>query len=131
MAIIMSIVIVMSYAELPVQDLLVDLASRIRSERLNRDLTQQQLADGAGVSVDTIRNLEAGDNTTLAVFVKVLRALGLEGRLELLIPAPMPSPIQVAEREGRVRERASGSRTSVPLEWTFEDPPDGSPPVSP
>ncbi len=126
----MVIVMVMDYQSLPIGELLEDLAKRVRSERLNRNLTQRELADNAGVSVDTIRSLESGGNATLAVFVKVLRALDLDDRLALLIPAPTASPIQVAQREGYVRERASGSRSpGRSTEWQFEDAPDGSPPV--
>ena len=123
-------VMVMDYTTMPIGEILEDLAMRVRSERLNRNLTQRQLAHDVGVSVDTIRNLESRGNATLAVFVKVLRGLELDGRLALLMPAPTASPIQVAQRRGHARERASGSRvSSTTTEWEFEDAPDGAPPV--
>lgn len=121
---------VMRFDELPVGEVLEELAVGVRTERLNQNLTQQTLADRAGVSVDTVRKLESGGNATLSVFVKVLRGLGLDGRLELLMPPAAASPIDVARREGRVRERASGTRSTASSPWVFEDPPEGDPPVA-
>lgn len=116
------------FDELPIGQVLEELADRVRTERLNQNLTQQALADTAGVSVDTVRKLESGGNATLVVFVKVLRGLGLEGRLELLLPARPVSPIEVARREGHVRTRASGSRSPDPQPFSFENAPEGTPP---
>jgi putative transcriptional regulator len=123
---------IMSYSDMPVGEVLDEISKGLRFERLNQNLTQSALAERAGVAVDTIRSLEAGGNATLAVLVKVMRGLGLDGRLELLLPTPTASPIDVAKRDGRVRERATGSRVSTPIgPWAFADAPDGLPPVAP
>jgi putative transcriptional regulator len=120
---------IMNTTEMPVGQILAELARRLKTERLNQNMTQQDLADRAGVSVDTVRSIESAGNATLAVLAKLLRALGLDERLQMLVPTIDVSPIQVAKREGHVRERATGTRTvGTEAEWRFADAPRGTPP---
>jgi transcriptional regulator with XRE-family HTH domain len=120
---------VMNNTEEPVGAILAELAARLRTERLNQNMTQRDLADRAGTSTDTVRSIETGGNVTLAVLVKVLRGLGMDERLYLLVPSAAVSPIEVAKRDGRVRKRATGARTvGDDAEWRFVDAPDGRPP---
>lgn len=84
------------------------LGERLRRHRLRRDITQEQLAERAGLSVSTIKGLEAGRGR-LDSLVAVLRELQqLEG-LNAFLPDPGISPLQLAERRGKPRQRASGS----------------------
>jgi putative transcriptional regulator len=85
-----------------------ELGGRIARLRLDRNLTQQQLADEAGVSRHTLLRLEDGHGVTLSALVRVLRALELLDGLETLVPQPLPSPLEQLEREGGQRRRASG-----------------------
>ncbi len=87
---------------------LAELGARVRRERLQRNQTQQQLAEEAGVSKRTLERLEAGESTQLSSFVRIARALGLLERFEALLPEPLPSPIERLELGGKQRERASG-----------------------
>ena len=89
---------------------LAALGERLAQRRLRRDLTQQQLADEAGVSRRTLVRLEAGESTQLTNLVRVLRALGLLENLPALVPAPGPSPLQQLRNRGKRRKRASGKR---------------------
>lgn len=60
----------------------MDMSKSIREERGRLGLTQSELAHGAGVSLPTIQNIEAGRaNPSLATLNAVLDALGL--RLEI------------------------------------------------
>jgi len=86
---------------------LVELGRRIASTRLEANRSQTHVAREAGVSVRTLARLEAGEPTSMVNFVRVLRALGLAGRLGELVPEPVPSPIERLKLEGRKRERAS------------------------
>lgn len=54
------------------------LATEIRSARKAQNMTQEQLADRGGVSLRTIRNLEAGKPVQPGTLGLVLRALGIE-----------------------------------------------------
>jgi transcriptional regulator with XRE-family HTH domain len=87
------------------------LGERLLRTRLERDMTQAQLAELAGVGKRTIERLEAGSvGTQLSVFIRVCRVLGLLERLEVFIPEPVPSPIQQLKLHGKRRKRASGKR---------------------
>lgn len=95
------------------ETVLRELGARIERTRLERDLTQAQVADTASVGLNTLRRLEAGRGATLTNLVRVLRALDLVDGLDRLVPEPVESPIQQLRRARRVRQRASG-RTPPP-----------------
>jgi transcriptional regulator with XRE-family HTH domain len=93
------------------RELLTELGQRLRDARLERNLSQEELAERAGIGRITLQRMEAGRSPSLVNFVGVLRALDLLGGLERLLPAPAPSPIDQLERRGRRRQRAGSPRT--------------------
>jgi putative transcriptional regulator len=100
------------------------LATRLVQMRLNKNWSQSYLATEAGVSVATLRRLEAGHSIGLASWLAVLETLGLAERLDFLLPPPAADPLAEAERERqnyrRARRRASS--TKPPAEnstWTW------------
>lgn len=94
--------------------ILQDLGSRLARTRLRADLTQEQLAERAGVSVSTVRRLEAGEGSQLTAFLAVLRALGLEQALDAALPQATPGPVEVLDHRGSARQRASGRGVDTP-----------------
>jgi transcriptional regulator with XRE-family HTH domain len=85
------------------------LGGRLAELRLERDLSQAQVANQAGVSKRTVERLESGSvGTQLSGFIRVCRALDLLGGFELLVPEPVASPIAQLKLRGRKRKRASG-----------------------
>jgi len=60
------------------------LCGRLRTERLAQNLTQAELAQRAGVGVNTVSNMEAGRNISLDVVVRVAMVLGRDGELKAL-----------------------------------------------
>lgn len=88
------------------EDVLSELGRRLRRHRLNRNLTQVEVATLAGVSVGSVASVEAGSNTSLGIVVRLMRALGLVTRLDLMVPDPEVSPLQLAATEGVERQRA-------------------------
>lgn len=90
--------------------ILGEIGGRLRTERLNRNLTIEDVANRAGVSVKTVRNVESGDNHSVATLLRLLRALGLLSRVDALLPEPGLSPIELAKLRGKPRQRATGSR---------------------
>ncbi len=103
---------------------LAQLGERLARCRLNRNQTQDEVAAEAGVSKRTVERLEAGHSAQLSNLIRVLRALGLLGNLDRLVPEPLPSPMQQLELQGRVRERASKPRATGEAEdkeWTWGD----------
>ncbi len=106
------------------QAVLRELGGRLARVRLERNLTQAQLAEQAGVSKRTVERLESGSVATqLSGFLRVCRVLDLVERLELLVPEPVPSPIDQLKLRGRERQRASAKRTTKagPKTWQWGD----------
>lgn len=92
-----------NFADAAVLQLIGEGISRYR---LNRNLTQTQLADDAGVSLSTLNRMESGSSSQINNLVRVLRALNLLENIGLLIPEPATSPIQQAKLAGKTRQRA-------------------------
>lgn len=70
-----------------------ELGQRIRSRRLTLGLTQQSLAEIAGLSVHGLSNLESGKgNPTLAVLNHLADALGLDLCLDVRRPGDLGAP---------------------------------------
>ncbi|MGH9075803.1 MAG: helix-turn-helix domain-containing protein [Acidimicrobiales bacterium] len=101
-----------------------ELGDRLARTRLEHNITQQGLATEAGVSKSTVERLEAGGETKLSSFIRVLRVLGLLDQLDRLVPEPLPSPIEALKRQGKARRRATpapkadGTQSAT---WTWGD----------
>lgn len=100
----------MEYEKMSDAAVLQELGERLRRVRLNRDITQAELARRAGVSRRTLQKAEDGEVTTLETFVAILRGLGLIAQIGQLLPESLPSPVQLARLQSRARQRASGKR---------------------
>lgn len=85
------------------------LGRRLKQARLNRDLTQLEVAERAGLSRKAVLNAEKG-KAQLEVLVAILQALDLTAQLDNFLPPQPPSPIQLAKLQGKQRQRASGQR---------------------
>lgn len=71
------------------------LGEQVRHQRLQRNLDQRQLADAAGVSIGSVKNLEQGRGSTLRTVVRVARALDREDWLAALSPRLSVSPLDI------------------------------------
>lgn len=89
---------------------LEELGRRLRQRRLDRNLSQQEIAEKAGLDRTTVGALERDGRGTLLTVVQVLRALSALDELDGFLPATGPSPLELARRQGRVRRRASSPR---------------------
>ncbi|MFM8276183.1 MAG: helix-turn-helix transcriptional regulator [Cyanobium sp.] len=106
------------------ETLLHEIGKRIARLRLERNLSQAQLAEQAGISKRTLERLEAGGAATqLSLFLRVLRELDLLERLEKLLPEPQPSPLALLEQQQATRKRASRRRLAKPAtSWSWGQP---------
>lgn len=86
---------------------LAELGERLARIRLERNLTQVQLATEAGVAKSTVQRLETGAVATqLSGFIRVCRVLGLIDQFDLLVPESVPSPVALLKMAGKQRRRA-------------------------
>ena len=86
-----------------------ELGHRLRALRLQKNITQQQLAEITTLSLNTIKSLESGHGK-LSSLIAVLRELGVLEQLDYFIPETSISPLQLARMQGKLRQRASGER---------------------
>jgi|GEM_PF-347685 len=86
-----------------------ELGRRIEQLRLERNMTQQAVADEVGLSRVSYRRLEVGEAKLVNV-ISVLRVLGQVDLLDQAIPEAVFSPMEQLKLQGKQRKRASGSR---------------------
>lgn len=105
------------------EQVMIELGARISSMRLNRNMTQAQLAQAAGISKRTLERLEAGQAATqLSGFIGVLRALHLLENVNIVLPEASPSPMTLLKLQGKARKRASKPKPQQPKRpWKWGD----------
>jgi putative transcriptional regulator len=103
--------------------ILAELGKRLTQARLDRNRTQEELADAAGVSKRTIERLEAGQSVQLSNLIRAFRVLNLVQNLDRLIPQAAPSPIEQLKLHGKERRRASSRKAPLTASdnWTWAD----------
>ena len=89
-----------------------EIGQFIQQMRLNRNLTQKQLAEMSGVNRVTISRFEVGRASTLLTLVQVLRALEKLDILNTFHEEAEISPLQLLNLRKKQRKRASGTRLS-------------------
>jgi transcriptional regulator with XRE-family HTH domain len=86
------------------------LGERIEKYRLLKNITQDALAEDAGIGVRTLRRVESGESGTIDTLLRILNALKLPVGLEDLIPDHNVRPIERARQTKKERIRATTSR---------------------
>lgn len=102
----------MSFNSMTDQAIAAEIGQRIEQMRLERNLTQQQLADRVGLSRVSYGKLESGQ-AKFTNIIAVLRALDQLELVENFIPETAFSPMEQLKMKGKQRQRASGSRTDI------------------
>ena len=92
---------------------LAEVGTAMRQLRLQRNLTQQVVAERSGVSFNTVGNLEQGKGASLRSFLAICRTLGKVDWIKTLPPPMGVSPIEMLKRFDKpVRQRASAVKGS-------------------
>lgn len=102
--------------------LIESLGGFIKYHRLLQNKSQDQLAKEAGIVRSTLSLLERGENTSLLVFVQLLRALNLLHLLNRFEAEQQVLPEQPAKLKHSMRRRARQKKVieSKPKEdWYF------------
>ena len=98
------------------------LCKCMESIRLSRNITQEQLADEAGVSPRTVGRLEKGQGVSMDTFIRVMIALRIQHNLEALLPDPTVRPIERIGLDAGERKRARPTKSINKLPtWSWGD----------
>jgi transcriptional regulator with XRE-family HTH domain len=102
--------------------ILAELGQRLRRLRLNRNITQSDLAKQTGISRRTLQKAEDGNDMTMVTLVGILRGLDNLSQLDQFLPEPPVSPVQLAKLKGQTRKRATGKRKRIKRKsnWNWE-----------
>ena len=99
------------------------IGANLRAVRLRQNITQQSLADTAGVSLSSLKKIEKGSIGSFDSFLRILRALGKLNVLQPLIEEEQLSPNEYYElvnsAHKKVRQRAAGrlNANKTEQEW--------------
>jgi len=90
------------------KEIIRQIGEKIKTARLNENITQSELQRITGVHTKTIGEAEAGKNVTLGTLVAILRGLEMLDLLNELLREESISPIMMAKYRGKAPQRASG-----------------------
>lgn len=113
-----------SIAAMNAEQIETEIGQRLESVRLSQNISQQDLAQKAGVSRRTISRMENGQGVSFNTLIRVMRALNLTHQLEVLVPSLHIRPIERVKQQ-RERKHASSPRkkntstasTKKPWKW--------------
>ena len=100
------------------------IGQRIKQYRLDRNITQADLAEQAGLARRTITSIEKGEGGTVNTLLRVLRALGRLNLIGELFEEPPVSPNRLREMELKKHTRKYASKPRKQSEakpWVWED----------
>ena len=93
------------------QSILKKIGERLKNYRLHLNITIEAVAEHINVSGKTIMKIERGENYSMIILIKLLRAYNLLHILDDFIPDHTISPKQIFEMKGKKRQRASSKRS--------------------
>lgn len=105
----------------PVVILARELGRKIEAFRLSQNMRQDDVARMTGLSRSTIVRVESGKGGTIDSLIRIVKALGIEERLDNLVPDARISPLEKRD-EPQMRQRARPGKTDGQSEtWTWGD----------
>jgi transcriptional regulator with XRE-family HTH domain len=86
------------------------LAKKIEAVRIDKNITQKELALRAGITYGTYRNFIDIHTISLVNFIAILHTLDLLSELEQLTKIQKPTTIAELKAENKTRKRVRGSK---------------------
>jgi len=88
-----------------------EIGKSLKQIRLNKNLSQEQIANKSGLDRATIIRMESGRAVTLLTLVQVLRALDRLSILNVFLQEPEISPIKLLKLQEKQRQRARSKKS--------------------
>lgn len=100
--------------------ILEELGKRIKDTRLNRSMSQKDLAYYSGVAQSTLIRIENGEGGNLENLMKIMRVLDLLQNFDLLIPEQELTPEEIFANISK-RKRAPRIKKKEERQWAWGD----------
>ena len=103
-------------------EIFTEITERVRQYRISCEMTQAELADKAFVAPGTVARFERGKDISLLNFIKIMKALGLEKNIDMLVPDHTKRPsYHIAEHKEKQRVRKNSNDVKKENSWKWGD----------
>ena len=100
---------------------LSELGARIKRNRIDMQLSQQDFAAKAGISTRTLSAAENGEDIRLSSLIRILRTLNCLENINLILPELAFDP-ESYRTLGRERKRVSrNTKNRIKIKWKWGD----------
>ena len=102
------------------QEYIVELGKKIKTYRIMKELSQEDLSDKTGISKRSISRLEQGESIQMDNLFKILIALDLGDNIDLLVPDQNRRPSYHLEYSDSGPQRVRKKRVKTTFKWGDE-----------
>lgn len=108
------------YKQKDYREYIRELGQKIKTYRIMKELSQQDLEDKTGVSKRSISRLEQGESVQVDNLFKILLALDLGDNIELLVPDQTKRPSFYLEKTDNKPKRVRKKTEKNEFKWGDE-----------
>jgi len=105
--------------ELQDKAIAAEISARFKQYRIACPMTRAELAEKSMVSIGTIARFENGSDIGMLNLIKLLKALGLEEKLDLLISDPQERPSNYIDNS--IPKQRARKRKKNGNDWKWGD----------
>lgn len=102
------------------QEYIRELGQKVKTYRIMKEMSQQDLEDKTGVSKRSISRLEQGESVQLDNLFKILLALDLGENIDLLVPDQTKRPSFYLEKSDNKTKRVRKKTDKKEFKWGDE-----------
>lgn len=97
------------------KEIMLEFAQKIKKERLDQNITQEDMASKSGISLSTYKIFEKSGKGTFENFINILKALGKVSMLDSIFDQNSFSPKQMvlSKVKEKTRQRASSQKDTI------------------
>lgn len=103
------------------QEYIKELGQKIKTYRIMKEMSQQDLVDKTGVSKRSISRLEQGESVQVDNLFKILLALDLGDNIDLLVPDQTKRPSYYLDKSDNKPKRVRKKTEKKDFKWGDEE----------
>ena len=94
-------------------EIVMIICQALKQMRINKNISQQEIAERSGLDRTTISRMESGKSVSLLTLVQILRALDMLEVINVFKAYHIESPIKRLKEEEKKRKRAGKSKKTL------------------